>query len=112
MMASPTNKMRQNNSIDSKIPHGNSYRTWYELGVVISLDADNDDGVSKNDNINMTNILKLRMLVEFIFESLQFKIFNFINLNSFFFTFELNLNSKSGRQWVANVRFCDESSEN
>jgi hypothetical protein len=70
-MASPTNKMRQNKSMDSKIPHGNSYRTWYELGVVISLDLDRDEGASKKDSINMTKIfiLSILVVVEFMFKS-------------------------------------------
>ena len=44
------------------MPHGNSYRTKYDGGIVMSLLKLSDEGDSKKDNINIVNILMLRIL--------------------------------------------------
>lgn len=50
------------------MPHGNSYRTKYDGGIVMSLLKLSDEGDSKKDNINIVNILMLRIL--FFYENM------------------------------------------
>ena len=64
---------KQNKSMDSSMPHGNSYFTRKLLSMVISEDKLRDEGDSKNANIIIMNMFNMRKLLKD--SCLIFKIF-------------------------------------
>jgi len=59
---STTSKAKQHKSIDSKMPHANSYLLRNEAGIEISLVMLNEEGLSKKANINKINRFKYKIL--------------------------------------------------